>query len=292
MELNWEKLYWLGSTGSNIISLISYSHGLRQYARQCIQEGSSRENRKFISIDAQCFISTPQLWFQLINSKTQKKSSVRAVNNSLKDSIQLPDNTVVFIDNAVDFMMLSRYPDHQNFIDEFNSVASKCRRNNCCWILGWKSSSEIPQKLNSRIFQLSPWNTDIINGHLESKNINLSSEIIQTIWDLTGGYPEYIDPISNIATKTQAPNQLTESIRQTLKNKSSLLSTLCLLKWTEILNQARGYASLKALLTVLAFNPDSRLSEIAQLISTSAPAVKDYLTALMNVGAISKFKGM
>jgi len=284
MNSNWKNYYWLGASGSDIFSLISPSKGLRNYAFHCIKEGATRENRNCIRIDAQLCISTPHLWSQFICSNSDTKVDPRSFK--LTDSFNLLHNTVVCIDNVTDFLFLSRYPGNRDFILNFNNNAGN---NNNCWILAWNSTLEIPENIiNTDVYHLQPWNIDDLRYYLESRNINLPNPMIQTILDISDGCPEYIDSITDFTGNIRNPKHLIKSVKQSLSNQTSLLSTQCRLKWLEILHQARGYGSLKALLLTLAFYPDSRLSELAKQMANSPPAVKDYLQSLIKVGAISR----
>jgi hypothetical protein len=275
----------LGMTISKLVLISCPSSGLRRYTSEMIREGAQKQNRTYLHIDAQHYASTPLRWSQHIRNLLNLPESSGTSLDHLEQSLQLPENTVVFIDNAEDFLLLNRYPGCAQFIEKFDTQS---KSGDQAWILAGKSPDRFTRHFNTPIRTIQAWNHSQIETYFESHGYYVRESQLDWIVSKSSAFPEYLRPLGHIAVNQPDVDSFIRQIQSELRNPDSPLFLVCKLNWREILHQARGYCSLKGILTTVALHPNCRLSDLARQLSNSAPAVKDYLKSLMGVGAIRR----
>jgi len=275
----------LGTNISELTLVSSPSSGLRRYTSDLIHEGALSENRIYLYIDAQQFASTPQRWSHHVRNLLNLPDASGSSMDQLEQTMQLPGNPVIYIDNAEDFLLLNRYPGCSQFIDRFADCSAK---HSLAWILAGKSPDRFTRYFSSPVKAIESWNYRQVERYLESRGFFIRESLLSWIVSISSGFPEYLIPFTEIAVDHSDLDSFLRRTRSECINPESRLFLSCKLNWLEILHQARGYCSLKGILTTVALYPNSRLSDLARQLSNSAPAVKDYLKALMKVGAIRR----
>ncbi|MBN1354822.1 hypothetical protein JXA40_00985 [bacterium] len=273
----------LGAFGQKRIVVVSPSSGLRSQAARLFESGAVDAGRRFVCIDTRKHASTPQRWASNLLTRLGLEKPSGSPFRQLKQSCEFPEDAVIFLENGEDFFLLSRYPGCREFLPFFFNHTASCRQ---MWVFGVKSDQQIPCEPACFIYTLEAWDPVTADQYLQELGVFIPGPFLEHIVRLTGGYPEYIYLLAGLISDLMNPLHLDTMVVRELSRHDSPLSMLCRLRWLEILHQARGYCALKAVLEILALYSDIRLSDLAKKLENSPPAVKDYLNALIKVGAV------
>ncbi len=267
------------------MSLITHSHGLSKRCYTIVQERTRALDFKTTYIDARRSASTSHFWNRLINSVI---SESREYINDCKSSVPrlvFQPNTIIYIDHAEDFLTMTHQPYWRDALKNLEALATN---NQNFWVLKWMSTHQIPEWGQARQVFIPPLAPEDMRLELEKHLIDFPVAAVSELCVITGGYPEYLELILPHLSSNSDHHHIDDVVNGLLSDTHSALSRFCQFKWLETLHLAKGYGTLKAILEILSRYPDSRLSQIASYMCHSLPAVKDYITGLIKVGALKR----
>ncbi|MEK6808154.1 MAG: hypothetical protein AABY14_00540 [Nanoarchaeota archaeon] len=140
-------------------------------------------------------------------------------------------------------------------------------------------------KYNFEFINISPLSKEETKTLIEKSIGKVSSDIVNEIYSLTLGHPNYV---SNVAKRFKETSNVKRAFLLEVLSKSGGIYRDCESTLQLSLARARGKTLLNVILNVLSHYDKLRLTEIARKIFRSAGVTKSLLTRLIEVDIISK----
>ncbi len=279
-----ETLTNISRTGTGIFSLVTPFPGLLEQTLDTLKSRLKTGDREWVIVDGRREISTPLLWATSFLKRFGLTPTAKDNRSHLESCFRNSRNRVVIIDDAGDLFALARYPGCRDLVTLFmDSVPS-----DAAWVLTWPSQDRIPGDLITSVTEIPPMTPETVRNHLETLGFDFPVDIIGELTVLTGGIPDALSLLLNTLPRDIHAREIRSFLDTVLLDHKSPLAVYCRNRWLNILNTARGYTALKAIMDILAGHPDIRLTDVADAVHNSLPAVRDYLKSLITVGAVMR----
>ncbi|MFC1849242.1 winged helix-turn-helix transcriptional regulator [candidate division CSSED10-310 bacterium] len=227
---------------------------LIEAAFSALQTAARHQNRKIVLILSQ--IHRLQTFFHYGGYQTSYKQMLHSINES---------------DNLL-FIMLGR----------------PAARNE-------KYYQEFLDSLAPSMIDLQPMTAPELEKWINQKGYSFSQAVYEYIHYWTGGVWAYLPflecyfPLLGRTTTSDYRSTLNQ-IMLDLANPTLALHQYCVNRYYLSIEQAKGFGSLRTILSVLSQNAEMNLTQVSKQIGKSPPATKDYLDSLREVGLIVREK--
>jgi hypothetical protein len=146
--------------------------------------------------------------------------------------------------------------------------------------------------LSGPVIQLAPLTLAELSLLLKERKHDLSPRMLDFCWTWSGGFPGYLPYLEPFYARriVEGSDRTFEVMQETmlehLSQPRSLLFLYCQNRYFLSIERAKGFGSLRIILSLLARHHNFNLTEIARKIGKTPPAVKDYCDSLLEIGLV------